>query len=392
MRRTLYILGIVAIAGSQCRLAGFGWASEPRQASIDPTLRITNPLPDQHVRAGTNTINKENQVPTGNTSDFTGDFAIPNWTLVNTPPEVAGGFITDPGPPIELFVIGGDATIGGDTDFQITVPEDGVIMFDWGYETVDIDCFDSGGYVIDGTYTPLACNADAVPFFTQQAMVPVSQGQTFAFRVFTDDGLEGNGTLGVTNFQFQVSDAIFVNGFECEPGLDGCPAACEPTQILDDPSFEATDPNTFVNPFWDSTSTNFGSGLCTTAFCGTGNGTAGPRTGEFWVWLGGTANPETGTAQQTVTIPAGSNRYLNYWLWIGSVGAGATMTVQVDGNVVQTVDEPGAAEPGYAQRSVDVSAYADGGSHTVLFEYVSSGGASSNFALDDVTLECTPPN
>jgi hypothetical protein len=136
--------------------------------------------------------------------EFVGDFDIANWTLINTPVDTGGSFMTDPGPPIELYLTGGDNQSGnsGNTDFQITIPADGTLTFDWGFDSTDSLCFDSGGYTVNGTYSQLACTDNLVPFFSQSATVPVSQGDTFAFRVYTDDGLFGNATLGVTNFEF----------------------------------------------------------------------------------------------------------------------------------------------------------------------------------------------
>src|SRR5690606_1907482 len=95
---------------------------------------------------------------------------------------------------------------------------------------------------------------------------------------------------------------------------EGTVATCEPAQLLLDTSFEASGSGS--GP-WTSTSTNFGSGWCTADSCGTGGGTAGAHTGSVWAWLGGAGGAvETTTASQSVVIPAGSDRHLNYWLWI----------------------------------------------------------------------------
>ncbi len=133
---------------------------------------------------------------------FSGDFDLANWSFTNNPAGVNGSFNTNPGPPIELFVVGGNAGTGGDSDFWIVVPEDGEISFNWGYQTSDTDCWDSGGYLVNGVYTTLACNDAAVPFFDGFVSVQVAAGDSFAFRVFTDDGAFGAGTLGITNFDF----------------------------------------------------------------------------------------------------------------------------------------------------------------------------------------------
>lgn len=141
----------------------------------------------------------------GSPREFDGDFDIANWTLVNTPAGVNGSFNTNAGPPIELFVIGGDDSVGGTTDFEIVVPANGEIAFDWGYQSDDEECFDAGGYAINGNFTQLACNEPGVPFFSESETVAVSTGDVFAFRVDTFDGDFGAGTFGVTNFEFTPS-------------------------------------------------------------------------------------------------------------------------------------------------------------------------------------------
>jgi len=64
--------------------------------------------------------------------------------------------------------------------------------------------------------------------------------------------------------------------------------------------------------------------------------------------------------------------------------------VKIDGNSVRTFDEPATAEPNYLARTIDLSAFANGATHQIQFEYVNpSGSGVSNFLVDDITLECT---
>jgi hypothetical protein len=135
---------------------------------------------------------------------FQGDFDVDNWELINSPSNTGGSVNVEDGPPIEVYVIGGDDGVSGDTDLQIEIPSDGTITFDWGYQSSDTGQFDSGGYVINGNFTVLAFNNSQVPFFSESSTVEVSAGDIFAFRVNTDDGLFGEGVLGVTNFQFEA--------------------------------------------------------------------------------------------------------------------------------------------------------------------------------------------
>jgi subtilisin-like proprotein convertase family protein len=223
--------------------------------------------------------------------------------------------------------------------------------------------------------TPLAdASAYAVTVGTQPA------GQTCAVT-------NGSGTIAganVTNVAVACTDnpddTIFEDGF------DPAAASCTPTQLLADTSFEASLSGS--GP-WDSNSTNFGTALCDIGGCGTGGGTATPRTGDVWAWFGGIAAEEIASVTQSVTIPAGGTRFLNFYLFIGSIGDGSTnMDVTVDGTTVASFPEPAVAEAGYSLRSVDVSAYANGASHSVELIYATTG-SSSNYSVDDVTLDCS---
>jgi murein DD-endopeptidase MepM/ murein hydrolase activator NlpD len=180
---------------------------------------------------------------------------------------------------------------------------------------------------------------------------------------------------------------FFISGTSSE-----AQAPCSPGNNLQDPGFEASTDNggPILNSYWESTSDAFGTSLCNATQCGDGGGTAGARGGNYWLWFGGTTGPESGTASQTVNIPAGAAATLNYYLWIGGVEAPFTDVLQVlvDGITVQSVIEPGVAEAGYQLRSVNLNAYADGQNHTISFQYDSpSGGGIANFNVDDVTLE-----
>ena len=169
-------------------------------------------------------------------------------------------------------------------------------------------------------------------------------------------------------------------------------SGCTPAQLFADPGFETTDSGTLVNPSWPGTSTNFGVPFCSVSICGNFGGTAAPLSGLYWALFGGANGAaEDSTIEQTVTIPSGSPRYVNFWLRIGVLGhVGAVLTVDVDGNVLATYPEPATAESAYTQRNVDVSSYADDAPHTIRFHYNTPAGAASNFSVDYVRLECVP--
>jgi hypothetical protein len=160
---------------------------------------------------------------------------------------------------------------------------------------------------------------------------------------------------------------------------------CTPTERIADGTFEVGNPWTA----WTvQTSTNFGTAICNTALCGTDSGTAPPFAGDNWIWFGGSTAAETATAGQNVTIPAGSPATLTFQLRIGKVITPFTDTlnVKIDGTTITTFTEPAVAESNYTLRSFDVSSFADGSSHTILFTYTGTTTGAANFTIDNVSL------
>lgn len=162
-------------------------------------------------------------------------------------------------------------------------------------------------------------------------------------------------------------------------------SATAATQLVQDPGFEQ---GTAGSSPWTQFSSNFGSPLCTVAACGTGTGT-GPRTGSWWAWFGGVTAPEIGAVSQWVTLPVGTAQLSFYFENIVSGDAADFIQARVDSIPVWTYNAGGAFSGllGYTQINVDLSAFANGGAHTLEF-YSVSGAAqrSSNFFVDDVTI------
>jgi hypothetical protein len=197
---------------------------------------------------------------------------------------------------------------------------------------------------------------------------------------------------GCVQEQVTVPDpAVFTDGFE---GGVTSPPSCSPLQLVADPGLEATDgsnPGNVVNPSWSSTSSIFGTVFCSAALCPDDGGTV-PRSGALFAWFGGVNGAETSTLSQTLVIPSGSPRHLNFFLRRSFVASplDAVLRVKVDGVTLQTFTETAAAEAAYTVRSVALGALANGASHTLQFEYVNpSGSGKSNFIVDDITIDCT---
>jgi hypothetical protein len=152
-----------------------------------------------------------------------------------------------------------------------------------------------------------------------------------------------------------------------------------------DGSFEGGTPNTD----WDEKSLVYGTPICYVKTCGTGAGT-GPRTGDYWVWFGGTEIYEKASVSQDVAIPTGTTR-LTFWLEIPEAsGTGKDyMEVSIDDVVIfRVTDKDKATYGSYTQVEIDIASYADGASHTVTFlaETRSVVIQRTSFFVDDVAL------
>ncbi|MBE2235907.1 MAG: choice-of-anchor J domain-containing protein, partial [Anaerolinea sp.] len=156
--------------------------------------------------------------------------------------------------------------------------------------------------------------------------------------------------------------------------------------VVQDGSFEAGTPS----PFWTEASTNFGTPLCDVPGCGTGTGT-GPLTGAWWAWFGGIAAYEAGSVSQSVTIPSGGPATLSFWVeqFVCSGDAADYLEVNMDGTQLwaTTAADPACGTLGYRQVTLDVSAYANGGAHTLEFSSEVFGSDTTNFFVDDVMLD-----
>lgn len=142
-----------------------------------------------------------------------------------------------------------------------------------------------------------------------------------------------------------------------------------------------------VSGVWKETMKVFTSILCTTA-CGTGAGTTGPHNGTGWAWFGGTDAKQKQSLSQPLYLPKTSSIGVGFYYWVGKldIDANAKLTVRLDGKKVWggpvTV-----LTLGYQAVYVDLTAYADGGVHTLEFFYKSKAATeSTNISVDSITL------
>jgi subtilisin family serine protease len=154
--------------------------------------------------------------------------------------------------------------------------------------------------------------------------------------------------------------------------------------LIEDGSFEL---GTGENSPWQQYSLTFGSPLCSD-YCGTGGGTVGPRTGDWWGWFGGAANAENGYVSQRLIIPPGYSD-LSFYLRMGMCGnSNDYINVQVDGEEVWKMYASGSrcGEPEYALTVVDLFGFDDGNEHEIKFESLQSTSSTTNISLDDISL------
>jgi hypothetical protein len=166
----------------------------------------------------------------------------------------------------------------------------------------------------------------------------------------------------------------------------GLTSPASAAELILDGGFEAG--SSGDSPNWTEADSIFGTPLCTAGSCGTGGGTAGPHGGTVWAWFGGDPTAgHTGSMSQAVVIPAGTTT-LTYWFRNGAVAApfDAALTVKVDGTTVATHTEAAVAEAAYSQKTANISAFANGASHTVSFNYLNGGTGITNMTIDDVSM------
>ncbi len=126
---------------------------------------------------------------------FSGPYSPGNWTLTNTN---ADGSVDWSGAPASTMILGGDnfSFAPGTTDLTNTARASGAVSFDWSYSTIDAPGWDGFGVLLNGAYTEIA-NANGQ---SGSYSFNVSGGDTFGFRIRTDDNFGGRGIATVTNF------------------------------------------------------------------------------------------------------------------------------------------------------------------------------------------------
>lgn len=156
------------------------------------------------------------------------------------------------------------------------------------------------------------------------------------------------------------------------------------TEVLSDNSIETA-------ATWSSTSTNFGSVLCTNATCGSCNGGCGPHTGTQYAWFGGAGGAsEVGTLSQTFNVTTAGIAVLNFYLKTPIVPGvlGDSLIVSIDGNTVfvATPADSNMYKSAYTQVVLPLGNMT-AGSHTIVFQGEENEGEGFNQLVDDVSIQ-----
>lgn len=168
--------------------------------------------------------------------------------------------------------------------------------------------------------------------------------------------------------------------------------------FLDYGGFELGTPH----PNWDEASLSFGTPICCidtdegpdlkectpSLDCGTGLGTAGPRSGDWWAWMGGFPGAEASSLKQIVAFPRGHAKKLELWLWHGAASGNPQDTLQIWLGEKMLYELDGTSEPSadYVLLEFELKPEEDGGPLPLLIECETFGYGVSNYSIDDLVI------
>ena len=267
-----------------------------------------------------------------------------------------------------------------------TVPCDGTDA-GWVEQTFSVAGFNDGGaHTLNIGGTASGTNGSHSNIFVEDVVLIDNIPTPAIPSVCTVINLCGNGVLdlgeqcddGNDVFGDGCSDTCQVEaGYECT--LPSAPG------VIPDPSFEAG----AFGGIWTESSTNFGTPICDLGTCGTGGG-SGPYVGSFWTWFGGIDAYEESSVSQTITVPTTATDLTFYLEQNACDSVADYLEVLIDGSQEFLTDgaSPSCDLIGYTRQFVDVSGFADGGTHTLEFhsEVFANNLGISNFFLDLIEL------
>ncbi|MDN5210671.1 T9SS type A sorting domain-containing protein [Fulvivirgaceae bacterium BMA12] len=259
-------------------------------------------------------------------AQFTGDFAPENWTFSK---ENADASIDLSQIPNAIIIKGGNDGEEGNTDYTITFTQAGDIKFAWTFFSTDVDgaSFDPSGYVLNDVFTALT-DPGGPPDQSGVASVTVADGDVFAFRVYTTDGVAGPGILTIDNFTpFKNATPTLDNLTNLYIGVNEAPfsvdltgitsgiaepaqtisitATSSDTDILPDPTVTYSSPDMTGSLLLSPVTDAFGTATITVTVSddgGTGNGAVDNVVKTFMVDINSNFPPQM-TALNNLTLP-----------------------------------------------------------------------------------------
>ncbi len=133
-------------------------------------------------------------------SGFQGPYAPANWTFTSPGP---GSSVNTAAAPASITLIGADGSpfVAKNTDYVTTALGAGSVQFQWNYSSGDIGTFDRLYYVLNNVQTLLAQNNSQGSGTTAFSVLA---GDTFGFRIYSDDSAFGSGLAVISNFSALV--------------------------------------------------------------------------------------------------------------------------------------------------------------------------------------------
>jgi len=176
-----------------------------------------------------------------------------------------------------------------------------------------------------------------------------------------------------------------------DTGTGNWPAPLDPDVCIGSPN-AVRDPSFETGQGWIQSSNVFDSVYCDSTCNDDGSSFA--RSGDWWVWFGGTQYPDVTSVRQSVRFE-GDAAVLTFHLAIAAdvLVAQDTFTVRIDGQHVFSVAGTQAdAYANYVPVRIDVGALADGAAHEIAFEASLTGTGKTSFFLEDVSIAACDPD
>lgn len=195
----------------------------------------------------------------------------------------------------------------------------------------------------------------------------------------------------------QIYDIVYTDGISA-----GCEKALLSNALLYGDCRQTAGPGSDCSFVMDNIeldgSFEMGTGWIETPMGSQAISTSVPLSGSSHAYLGGYGLNFTTEISQSITIPSLTSVTAHYWLWlVACADATDVFEFTIDGAVLQTLNGSNVNCNGnWFEVSVDISAYADGGTHTLGFAVDEMGsGAGDGFTtvmVDELIIEaCNLP-